>query len=176
MRYIRVWCSRSKKGTHRFDDPVDQPDTSLNFRHIFTRDQAVEVLFRIVSKCLRSGFPFFDASLATNTNFGTTFPFHFLQTVATRSNEETKEVNLRELFDWDVDLLLRTLRPLLLVVLHRRTEVGVILHGFVDELDALVLKLLPVTNLPSVGTTTMSIVRGWRRRGPVANIIVSVLS
>jgi hypothetical protein len=108
-----------------------------------------------------------DGALSANTNLRPGLTLHLFERVTTRANQKTEEIDLRELLDRDIDLFLRTLRAFLLVVLDGRAKVGVVLHGLVDELDALVLQLLAVANLTGVRTTTMPIVGGRRRRRTV---------
>ena len=117
-----------------------------------------------------SSFSFLNATLATNADLGSALPLHLLQAVTTGTDEETEEIDLRELLDRDINLFRRTLRPLHLVVFNRGTEVRVVFHGTVDESDALFFKLLAIADLASVGTTTVGIVR-WRGRGGACSVV-----
>ena len=75
----------------------------------------MKVLLCIFSVLLRPRLAFLDTTLAANANLRTAIPLHLLQTVAAGADEQTEEIDLRKLFDRDVDLLRRTLRTLLLV-------------------------------------------------------------
>jgi hypothetical protein len=93
------------------------------------------------------------------------FPLHLLQAVSAGSDEQAEKVDLRELLNWNVNLLLWTARAFLLVILNRWAEVRVGLESFVDEANSLILKLLAVSNFASVSTPTMCVVSRGRRRG-----------
>ena len=121
----------------------------------------MQVFLRVVCEAVRPAFAFLDTTFTANTNLGTTLTFHLLQAVTARANEQAEEVDLGELFDRDINLLLRTAGALLLVVFDGRAEVRVGLERLIDEADALILELLAVANLTSVGTATMRIIR-WR--------------
>jgi len=119
----------------------------------------MEVLLGIVCVLIWASFSLLHTSLTTNTNFCPALTFHFLQAVAARSDKQTEEINLWKFFDGDVDFVRWPLGALLLVILHRWSEVGVVFHGTVDKFDTLVFELLAVTNFTSVSPSTVCIVR-----------------
>ena len=129
----------------------------------------MEIFFSILGVLLWSGFALLDTTLSSNADLGTALSLHFLQTVTTRTDEETEEVDLGKLLNGDVDLLRRTLRPLHLMILDGGPEVGVILHSTIHKPDALLLEFLPVANLAGVSTATVCIIGGRRRRRPVSS-------
>lgn len=90
-----------------------------------THNQTVEIFLGIVCISIRTTFAFLDAAFATDTNLSPALLFHFLETVATRADQKPEEVDLWEFFHRNVDLLLWTERPLLLVILDRWTEVRI---------------------------------------------------
>ena len=153
--------------TYRLDNLVNEVDTRADLLVRVGDDKTMQVLLRIVRKRIRTGLPLFDTALPTNTNLRTTLPLHLLQTIPTWTNQQTNEVNLRELLDRDINFFRRTLRPLHLVVFDRGTEVRVVFHGTVDESDALFFELLAIADRASVSTTTMSIIRKGRGRRAV---------
>lgn len=122
----------------------------------------MKIFFAVVSVSVRSAFSFFDAPLATNTDLSTTFALHLLQTVATRTDEETKEVNFGKLFHRNVDFVLGSVRSLLLMILSGGAEGRIGFQSTVDELNALFFETLAVADFASVGTTTVRIIlRRW---------------
>lgn len=125
----------------------------------------MQILLGVVTQVLRSSLPLLDTSLPSNRDLRSTLPLHLLLRVSTRSEEESEEVDLWELLDGDVDLVLRFGVPLLSVVLVWRSEGWVELEGPVDELDSFVLELATVSDLSSVGSSTVSIVGRGRRWG-----------
>lgn len=145
-----------------FNDPVDHLHTCCNFLFRISENETVEIFFCIVSVLVRTSFAFLYASFATDTDFGTAFPLHLLQTVTTRTDKKTKEIDFREFLDRNVNFFRWTLRTLLLVVFDRRAEVGIILHSAIDKADPLVFKLLTIADLAGVSTATMTIICGWR--------------
>jgi hypothetical protein len=125
----------------------------------------MEVFLSIVCVLIWASFSLLHTSLTTDTNFRSALTFHLFQTVSARPDEQAEEINLWEFFDGDVDLVRWPLGALLLVILDRWSEVGVIFHGTVDKLDTLVFELFAVTNFTSVSPATVCIVRGrWRGR------------
>jgi hypothetical protein len=125
----------------------------------------MEIFFGIVCVLIWASFSFLHASLATDADFCPTLTFHLLQTIATRSDEQAKEINLWELLNRDVDFVGWPLGALLLVILHGRPEVGVVFHGTINKFNALVFELFAVTNFTGVSPTSMCIVGGgWRGR------------
>jgi hypothetical protein len=148
--------------THSLNNLIDQPDARHDLLHVFTSHETVEIFLGVVGERFGTSLTLLDGAFATNANLRTTVTLHLLERVATRTDQESEEVDLGELLHRDVDLLLRPERALLLVVLDRRPEVWVVLHGPVDEAHTLILELLPVAHLARVGTTTMCIVCRWR--------------
>jgi hypothetical protein len=124
----------------------------------------MEIFFGIICVLIGPRLPFLDTALSPDADFCSALSLHLLQTVPTRANEQPKEVDFGEFLDGNVDLFRRTLGALLLLIFDRRTEVGIILQGFVDESDALIFKLLAVAYFTSVGPSTVSVIGGWRRR------------
>ena len=125
----------------------------------------MKIFLGILSVLFWSGLPFFDTPFAPDANLGTAVPLHLLETVTTRTDKETKEVDLRELLDGNVHFLGGTLGSFLLMILNGRTEVRVVFHGTVDKANALIFQLLTITNFPRVCPSTMRIIgrgRGWR--------------
>ena len=160
--------------TYRLDNLVNHLHTCCNLLWRVSSYQTVEVFFGVLCVLLGSSFTLLDTALATNADLGAAVSLHLLQTVTARSNEQTEEVNLRELFDGNVDLLGRTLGALLLVILDRGTEVRIVLHCTVDKPDTLVFQLLAVADFTGVGTATVSIIgRGRRRRSESRSEAVS---
>jgi hypothetical protein len=51
------------------------------------------------------------------------------------------------------------------VIFNGRAEIGIIFHGSIDESDAFILELFSIANLSSIGTTPLTIVGRWGRRG-----------
>jgi len=151
-------------GTHRFNDFVDHSNTGCYLVFRVSNDKTVEVFLGVVSELVGARLALLHATLASNADFSPAIALHFLQAVASRADEQTEEVDLRELFDRNVNLLRGTLGALLLVVFNGRPEVRVIFHCPVDETDALVLELFAVTDFSSVGSTTMRIICWGRRR------------
>lgn len=158
-----------KERAHRLDDSVDHLDAGGDFVVRVSSNKTVKIFFGIFSELIRSSLPLLHGALAADTDLGTALPFHLLQTVTTRPNQEPEEVDFRELLDWDVDLVGRTLGAFHLMILHGGTEVGVVFHGTVDEPDTLLLELLAVPHLTGVSTTTVSIIRRGRR-GRAVNV------
>jgi len=125
----------------------------------------MEIFFSVICVLIWASFAFLHTSLPANADFCPTLTFHLLQTITTRPDEQTEEINLWEFLDGDVDFVGWPLGTLLLVILHRWPEVGVIFHGTIDKFNALVFELFAVTNFTRVGPTSMCIVcGGWRGR------------
>lgn len=160
--------------THRFDDFVDQPDTKSDLFLRVSSNETVEIFFSILGVLFRSGLALLNATLPPNADLRATVSLHLLQTVPTRADQQSEEIDLGKLLHRNVDLLGGALRSLHLMVLDWRTEIGVVLHGAVDQPDTFLLQLLAVTDLASVSTTTMSIIRRGRRWRPNADRHVSV--
>ena len=122
----------------------------------------MEIFLSIVCVLIWAGFPFLHTSLAADTDFCPTLTFHLLQAIATRPDEQAKEIDLWELLNRDIDFVGWPLGTLLLVILHGRPEVGVIFHGAINKFNALVFELFAVTNFTGVSPTSMCIIRrGW---------------
>ena len=151
--------------TYRLDDSVDHFDTSCNLVLTISNDQAMQILFRIVGELVRASFTLLDTPFATNANLGPALPLHLLQTVATGTYKQTEEVDFGKLLDRDVDLLRRSLRSLLLVVLDGRAVVRIVLHRLLHQTDALFFELFTIANFSSVGSATLGIIGRGRRRG-----------
>jgi hypothetical protein len=83
-------------------------------------------------------FTLLDAALPPNTDLCTALSLHFFQTVTTRANEQTEEIDFRKFFNRDVDLFRGTLRTLLLMIFDGRAEIGVVFHGSIDKPDAFI--------------------------------------
>jgi len=126
----------------------------------------MQVFFSIIGVLIWSRFTLLDTAFATDADLSTALPFHLLQRVATRSYQKSEEIDLWKLFDGNIHLVRRTLRTLLLMVLDRRAEIGIIFHGTIHETDALIFKLLAITDFSSVRATSMAIVSRGRRRRP----------
>jgi len=121
-----------RKGTHGFNNPVDQPHAGNNLFLSVSCNKTMQIFLGVLGVLIRPGLPLFDAALPSDANLGAAVSLHLLQTVTARTNKQAEEINLRELLDGDVNLLRRTVRTLLLLVFDGGSEVGVILHGAVD--------------------------------------------
>lgn len=124
----------------------------------------MKVLVSIIRRVLGTSLALLDATLASNADLGSTLALHLLERVASRSNEETEKVDLREFLDRNVDFVLRTGVALCGMVVSWRLEGRVELEGLVDEFESLFLELLAVSNFTRVCSATVSIVSGRRRR------------
>lgn len=151
-------------GTYRLNDLVDHFNASCYLIFRVSNDEAVKILLRIFSILIGSSFPFLDTAFTTNANFGATLAFHFLETVTTRSNEQTEEVDFRELLDRNINFLGWSLRSLLLMIFDWWTEVGIVLHSAIHEPDALFLELFTVTNFTGICPSTMGVIGRGRGR------------
>jgi hypothetical protein len=125
--------------TYSLDNSVDQPDTVNDFFLRVGQDKAMQVLFSILGELIWTSLALFNASLSADTDFCATLFLHLLQAVATGPHEQPKEVDLWELLDWNVYLFGWTLGTLLLMVLDRGTEIGVILHCAINKANAFIL-------------------------------------
>jgi hypothetical protein len=135
----------------------------------------VEILFGILRVLFRSCFTLFDAALASDADFGATLPLHLLQAVATRAYEQTEEVDLRKFLNGNVNLLRRTLRAFLLVILDWGTEVRIVFKGALNKPNTLILQLLTIADFAGVGPAAMSVVcRRRRRRTNIATLLVRI--
>lgn len=65
----------------------------------------MQIFLGVVSELVRFSFSLLHASLSADADFRTAVAFHFLQTVASRANEQTEEIDLREFLDRNVNLL-----------------------------------------------------------------------
>lgn len=147
---------------YRFNNSVDHLDTSRHFFLGLTKNKAMKIFFCIICILIRSSLALFDTPFPSNADLCTALPLHFLQTVTTRTNKQTKKVDFWEFFDRDVDLFRRSLVTLLLVIFNGRAEIRVIFHGSIDKFDAFIFELFTISNLTSVGTTALAIVSGRR--------------
>lgn len=163
-RSVKFNGEAKKRIAYRLNNLIDHFHTSSDLLLRFSEDQAMEVLLSIIGKLVRASLALLYTALATNADLGPTVPLHLLQTVTTRSDQQTEEIDFGEFLDGNVDPLRRTLGTLLLMVLDGRTEIGIVLHGTVDQSDALVLEFLAVADLTGVGPATVGII-GWGRRG-----------
>jgi hypothetical protein len=125
--------------TYSLDNSVNQPDTVNDLFLRVSQDKAMQVLFSILGVLIWTSLALFNASLSTDTDFCATLFLHLLQAVTTGTHEQPKEVDLRELLDWNVYLFGRTLGTLLLMVLDRGTEIRVILHCAINKANAFIL-------------------------------------
>ena len=163
---------RAKKNTtHRFNNFVDQLNACSDFVVRVSSNETMKIFLGILGVLFWSGLALLDTALATNADLRSTIALHLLQTVATWTDEETEKVYLGELLNRDIDLLGGALRSLHLVVFDWGTEVGVVLHGTVDETDTLVFEFLTVSDLARVGTATVGVIRGRRGRRTGRNCI-----
>jgi hypothetical protein len=75
-------------GRRGLDDVVNQFLRFVDFLFRVGHDQAMKVFFLVAGvSCVRSTLAFLDRTFATNGDFGARFCFHFLQGIATRSDE-----------------------------------------------------------------------------------------
>lgn len=153
------------RGGSRRDDMVDEIDAGLNFLLSVGRDEAVKVVIGVVGVGLGPALAILDGALATNRYLGARLSLHLFERVSTRTDEESEELDLRELLNGDVDLVLRPVVALLGVIFGRRAVIRVELHGLIDESDALVLEFAAVSDLARVGTSSMGVVSRRRGRG-----------
>lgn len=124
----------------------------------------MEVLLAVIRESIWSSFAFLHTTLAPDTDFSATLPFHLLQTVTTWANKQAEEINLGEFLDRNVDFFLWTKGSLLLVVFNRGTEVGIGFEGAINEFDAFFFKPTTVAEFSGVCPTAVGIVcrrRGW---------------
>ena len=160
---------RSKKNsdddlsvTHCFNDPINHLDTSGHLFFRVSHNETMQVFFSIFCVLIRLPFTLFHTSFAANANFSTTLPFHLLETVATRANQEAKEIDFWKLFDWNVNFFCWSLRTFLLVIFNGRAEVWVSLKSTVDKPNTLFFQFLAVSNFTCVGSPAMCVVCGRR--------------
>ena len=75
-------------GTYRLDDLVDQLLRLVDLFFGVCHDQAVQIFFLVTGvSSIRSSFPFLDGAFSTDCNLRLGLGFHFLERVATRSDE-----------------------------------------------------------------------------------------
>ena len=75
--------------TYRLDDIVDQLLRLVDFFLGVCHNEAVKIFFLVARvSSIRSALALFDGALATNGNLGPGFRLHFLQGVATRTDEQ----------------------------------------------------------------------------------------
>ena len=75
-------------GSRGLDDVVDQFLSFVDFLFRVCHDQAMKVFFLVAGvSCVRSTLAFLDRAFSTNGNLCARFCFHFLQGIATRSDE-----------------------------------------------------------------------------------------
>lgn len=154
MVVLRLGC-----GGGRLDDFVNEPDAGLDFGLFISRDDTMHVLFFSI---FFVAFALLDTTLATDRDLGTTFTLHLLETVAARSNEKAKEIDLRKLSQRQVNLFHRLSVALAGVILCRWLIVGIELELSFDELNALFLELFAISDFSRISPPTLSIIR--RRR------------
>lgn len=130
-------CLKQEGTTHNFNDRIDQLDTFAYFVLSIGDDETVQVFVVVVRRAphaIRSTLSLLDRTFASNRDLGARLPLHLLQRVATRTDEETEEVNLGELFDGNEHLFLRSTAHLAGVeVVLRRPEHGIVSHCLFDQ-------------------------------------------
>ena len=154
------------RGTHGFDNPVDQFHAGGNLILSVSCNKTMEIFFRVFGVLIRPSLPLLDASLSSDAYLGATVPLHLLQTVTAGTDQQAEEVNLGEFFDRDVDLLRRAVGTFLLLIFDGGSEVGIILHSTINQFDTLFFELFAVADLPSVCPATVIVVSGRWGRGP----------
>jgi hypothetical protein len=93
----------------------------------------MQILVLVARKRLWTTLALLHTALSTDRNLGATLPFHLLERITSRSDEQTEKVNLGELFYGDIDLFLGAARAFLHQILWWGPEVGICLHGPFDE-------------------------------------------
>ena len=90
---------------YRFDDLIDQFNTSGDFVVGVSGNETMKIFFSIFGVLIWSGLAFLDTAFASDADLCAAIPLHLLQTITTRTDKQTEEIDLRELLDRDVDLL-----------------------------------------------------------------------
>ena len=158
---------------HSLDNPVDHLDTSGNFLVCISKDKAMQVFLCVLGKLIWASLAFLDTTLSPDADLGPAFPFHLLQTISAGTDEKPEEIYFRKLLDGNVNFFGGALGTLLLMILDRRAEIGVILHSTVDEADTLVFQFFTIADLARVSAATMSVV-GRRGRGGSDDVGISI--
>jgi hypothetical protein len=79
---------RSRRGTYRLDHVVDQLLGLVNLVLGVGHNQAVQILFLVAGvRSIRATLALLHGAFPTNGNLGARFGLHFLERVATRSDE-----------------------------------------------------------------------------------------
>jgi hypothetical protein len=150
--------------THRLDDLVDQFDTRLDLELVVAGDKTMKLVLFVLWEPALPAFAILDGAFTSDRDLCARLPLHPLERVATWAHEQTEKVDLGELLDGDVHFVLRFLASATIRHVGRGSEVGVGLHGPVDETGALFLELLPVPDVEGVGPSTVSVIVRRRRR------------
>lgn len=145
------------------DDLLDQLDCSSNLLLVLGDNQTVEiVLGGGLEGDISPALSLLDTASASNTDFGSRFLLHLLESLSSGSQQLADKVDVRVLVDGNVDHLLGLCG---LVVVHGGSVVGNQSLGPLDESVALLLQLSCVSSVPCVGSLSHGIIlRRWRRR------------